>query len=207
MVRVDFDVPSYLRLEKGLCIVSSRLAHKLPEPTAPVEYNEPLEPVVINRLYNPRKAAVAVVPVENDLDEIKGEFIPRDAESDHHELMPAFDEANDHNDSAEQATEISFQGVAGKSVTGAYAGSGFAPYRFSKKNGKSFYLRIGKHLIWGVELKSQLRNSGAEKGDVISVTFLGKKPVKVLKDITVDGNIEQDWVDTYRNSWEIKVVK
>jgi hypothetical protein len=68
-------------------------------------------------------------------------------------------------------------------------------------------LRIGEHLVWGIELNAQLRKSGAQQGDNISLTFLGKTAVSVLKEVVVDGKKEQEWVDTYRNSWEIKIVK
>lgn len=68
-------------------------------------------------------------------------------------------------------------------------------------------MRIGEHLVWGIELNAQLRQSGAQQGDNISLTFLGKTAVSVLKEVLVDGKKEQEWVDTYRNSWEIKIVK
>ena len=207
MIRVDFDVPSYLRLPQGLCIVSERLAHKLPEPETNETMHQALEPVVINKLYRP-EGRNQVASIENqEQGEIKGEFIPRESQPEHQETASIVESAEGGDDHGARATEINFQGVAGKSVTGEYRGSGFAPYRFRKKNGNSFFLRIGEHLVWGIELSAQLRQSGARQGDVISLTFLGKTPVKVLKEVDVDGKKEQDWVDTYRNSWEIKIVK
>ncbi len=84
MIRVDFDVPSYLRLQQGLCIVSDRLAHKLPEPEHQ-ETTQPLETVVINKLYRPQDRK-QVAPIENQQpDEIKGEFIPRDSQPERQE--------------------------------------------------------------------------------------------------------------------------
>lgn len=207
MIRVDFDVPSYLRLQQGLCIVSDRLAHKLPPEPEHQETTQTLEPLVINKLYRPQDRK-QVAPIESqESDEIKGEFIPRDSQPEYQETASIVETAEGGDDHGVRATEINFQGVAGKSVIGEYRGSGFAPYRFRKKNDKSFFLRIGEHLVWGIELSAQLRQSGAQQGDVISLTFLGKTPVKVLKDIDVNGKKEQDWVEVYRNSWEIKTVK
>lgn len=205
MIRVDFDVPSYLRLQQGLCIVSDRLAHKLPEPVTAVT-TQSLEPVVINRLYRAADRQQVMQAELPQQDEIKGEFIPRDSQLLSEEPLPE-ESAESGANLGEGATEMNFQGLAGKSVTGEYRGSGFAPYRFLKKNGKSFFLRIGEHLVWGIELHAQIRQSGAQQGDVISLTFLGKTPVKVLKEVVINGQKEQDWVDTYRNSWEIKIVK
>lgn len=185
MIRVDFDQPAYLRASRGLAILSSRLQHLLPEQDE--KFNDiPSEPVVINRRYS--GTSMIPVPVEQVLsdDSIKGEFIPRDQE--------------DHED-----VELNFGGVKGKSFTGVYGGSGYAHYRFNKKNGRSFFLRIGKHLVWGIELAQELRNSGAEKGQTIEVTFLGKKAVTVLKEVNKGGKKEEDWVETHKNLWKVTV--
>ncbi|WP_432780728.1 hypothetical protein QZH44_30190 (plasmid) [Pseudomonas corrugata] len=144
MIRIDFDVPSYLRLPQGLCIVSERLAHKLPEPETNETMHLALEPVVINNLYRPQ-GRNQVASIENQQQgEIKGEFIPRESEPEYQETTSIVESAKGGDDLG--APEINFQGVAGKSVTGEYRGSGFAPYRFLKKNGNSYFLRIGEHL-------------------------------------------------------------
>lgn len=207
MIRVDFDVPSYLRLQQGLCIVSERLAHKLPEPDNNEAMNQALEPVVINNLYRPQGRTQVALIDDQQQGEIKGEFIPRDSQPEHQEPTQEVSVAEGDDELDGYPPELNFQGVVGKSVTGEYRGSGFAHYRFLKKNGKSFFLRIGNHLVWGVELNAQLRQSGAQQGDKISLTFLGKTDVSVLKDVIVDGEREQHWVDTHRNSWQIKIVK
>ena len=207
MIRIDFDVPSYLRLPQGLWIVSEPLAHKLPGPESNETLNQALEPVVINTLYRPQ-GRNQVASIENqEQGETKGEFIPRESQPAHQETAQEIQVAQGDEDQDERAPELNFQSVAGRSVTGEYRGSGFAHYRFLKKNGKSFFLRIGEHLVWGIELNAQLRQSGAQQGDKISLTFLGKTAVSVLKEVVVDGKKEQEWVDTYRNSWEIKIVK
>ena len=207
MIRVDFDVPSYLRLQQGLCIVSERLAHKLPEAETNEPMNQALEPVVINNFYRPQGRHQVALIDKQQQGEITGEFIPRDSQPEHQEPAPEIRVAEGDDELDGYAPELNFQGVVGKSVTGEYRGSGFAHYRFLRKNGKSFFLRIGEHLVWGVELNAQLRQSGAQQGDKISLTFLGKTAVSVLKDVSVDGQAEQEWMDTHRNSWQIKIIK
>lgn len=199
MIRIDFEIPSYQRLAAGLAIVSSRLAHLLPEDEQHDETYRDIQPVVINRLHRGSTQVATIQPVE-----IKGEFIPRDDDSSicDDDAASEIHAQKQHAD----AVEMSFQGVEGKSVTGLYGGSGFAPYRWNKKNGNSFFLRVGKHLIWGAELAAQLRRSGAQQGQNISVTFIGKSPVKVLRKIVVAGQQETEWVDTYKNSWEVRVI-
>ncbi|MBA1265288.1 DNA primase (plasmid) [Pseudomonas aeruginosa] len=194
MIRVDFDKPTYLRASLGLAILSPRSQHLLPG--ADDEVAEPtLEPVVINRLFNGR-AQVNTDAQTDAQSEIRGELIPfKPDDSDDQEIQ-----------SSEKGVELSFGGIAGKSVTGLYGGSGHAPYRFNKKNGPSFFLRVGEHLIWGVELAPEIRRSGAEKGvSTISVTFMGKQPVTVLKKANVkNGQPEDEWVNTHKNLWEVR---
>ncbi|SIR00943.1 hypothetical protein [Aquipseudomonas alcaligenes] len=206
MVAVNLDRPTYLRAKEGLAVLSARLTHLMPE--VETEMKTELEPVQINRLFRaiPHTASPQTLTEESD-SSIKGEFIPLDQAddaSDHQEHADlSVESAADVND----VTELSFHGQTGKTVTGIYAGSGYHHYRFNKKNGKSFFLRVGKHLIWGIELGAALRRSGAEKGQMITVEFKGKTPIKVLKTVVIDGVEQDDWVDTYRNSWEIRVEK
>ena len=190
MIHVDFDQPTYLRATRGLAILSPRSQHLLPGDDEFAQTEQPLEPVVINRLYSGKATAQSEAPSE----EIRGELIPFER----HES----DEQT--SDSAEHGIELNFGGVKGKSVSGLYGGSGYAPYRFNKKNGKSFFLRVGEHLIWGVELAPELRRSGAEKGvSTISVTFMGKQPVTVLKKESTNGVTSEEWVQTHKNLWEV----
>lgn len=194
MIRVDFDQPAYLRASKGLAILSPRLNHLLPENDVVLESTAQSEPVIINRLYN----GLSKVPATTEpaaAEEIKGEFIPFNREA---EATSAPE--------TEEGVELNFGGIKGKSATGLYGGSGHAHYRFNKKNGKSFFVRVGKHLIWGIELAPELRRSGAVKGQKISVTFMGKKPVTVLKAVNNNGHKDAEWVETHKNLWEVKVV-
>lgn len=211
MIRIDFDVPSYLRLPQGLCIVGERSRHKLPpddQVTAvAAQATERLEQLQINRYYRPAERT-EVVPAAPEPEPIpgeafRGEFIPLDAysEEEHADYQQDEDvvETPPNN-----ASELSFAGKEGKSVSGVYNGSGFAHYRFNKKNGRSFYLRIGKHLIWGAELRRELQRINPKQGQTIQVTFLGKTPVTVLKE---NGKAGEDWVNTFRNSWKVELVK
>ena len=202
MVAVNLDRPTYLRAKEGLAVLSARLAHLMPE--VDIEQKTGLEPVQINRLFRAHAPALTQAIPEESTREIKGEFIPLDQAEDSPEQP---ENHNEIQDVETEATELSFHGQAGKSVTGVYAGSGYNNYRFNKKNGKSYFLRVGKHLIWGIELGAALRRSGAQKGQTITVEFKGKTPIKVLKTVMVDGAAQDDWVDTYRNSWEITVNK
>lgn len=194
MIRVDFDQPAYLRASKGLAILSPRLHHLLPGDDVVIEDSTPAESVIINRLYNGARPILAQQTTDT-CEEIKGELIP---------FIRADDEEPQQ---SEEGVELNFGGIKGKSATGVYGGSGYAHYRFKKKNGKSFFLRVGKHLIWGIELAPELRRSGAVKGQTISVTFMGKEPVKVLRTVDIDGKQDSDWFDTHKNLWEVKVVR
>lgn len=201
-VHINFDVPSYQRLPLGLCLVSERSYHKLPAADVELTTIEetPLEPVKINRL---RPSAKTVAPVDltsSDMgpvseEDIRAEFIPLDAYQDSRE-------AENEKKPVDDFSEINFAGKPGGSVSGEYNGSGFAHYRFNKKNGKSFYLRVGKHLIWGIELRRELDRLKPKQGREIRVTFLGKQPVTVLKKI----NGQDEWVNTHRNSWQIEMI-
>jgi len=204
MIRIDFDAPSFQRLPRGLCIVSERLQHMLPKDNEMFvsQASEELEQVQINRVFRlakqPSEAPVASEPEEPPAQVIQGEFIALEDEP--HGDFNA--EAGDVDVSHQNATELSFAGKPGMSVSGEYHGSDFAFYRFNKKNGRSFFLRIGEHLIWGIELQRELRIVKPQKGQKIRVTFVGKTPVTVPKKI--DGEVE--WINTFRNTWKIEAI-
>lgn len=194
MIRVDFDQPAYLRASNGLAILSSRLQHLLPKQDIESQTISASEPVIINRLYNGLKNDL-VPACEAMVDEtVKGEFLPLDCDS------------ASSDESSEQGVELSFGGIKGKSVSGQYGGSGFAHYRFNKNKGKSFFVRVGKHIIWGIDLAPEIRRCGVEKGQHIEVTFLGKEPVTVLKEIDVNGQKSSEWINTHKNLWQVTAV-
>lgn len=200
-VQIDFDTPTYLRVGHGMAVVSQRLDPLLPCDThhqERKEKEEKVERVVINRVFNPMRLAQPEPEKKQEDEVIQSHEEPSTPEAQHAETPPA--------DVIDDATELSFRGKQGCPVNGVFLGAGHAPYRFNKSNSKSFYLRIDSHLIWGVELKSALKKSGAEKGNRISVTFLGKTPIKVLKSVKNGNQTEDIWETRHRNQWDIKVL-
>lgn len=219
MLKIDFDLPTYLRVGHGLAVVSSRLDHLLPEHEAPLEGVQPgenvppekLEKVVINRVFNPLRLAhsqekqqhpppapgPAPTPSSSKIEEPA-------VQTNQHDDLPVEPE----HDSAlqEGATELSFRGERSEPVSGILHGSGHAAYRFNKGNSRSFFLRIGKSIIWGIELKSALKQAEAQKGDRIEVEYLGKTPIKVLSKIKKGTNTEEVWETRHRNRWAIRVL-
>lgn len=205
-VHIDFEIPTYLRAGHGLAVLSSRLDHMLPECSPEPQVHVPSEKVVINRVFNPlrltqpQQAQPVPVPAEPSPSvKLEEETSPADQAD---TSLGDQDSENEHND----ATELSFRGQQGKPVVGSFLGCGNAPYRFSKGNSRSFFLRIDKHLIWGVELRTALKRSGAQKGDRIEVTFEGKVPIKVLKDVKQGNRTDQVWETRHRNQWGIRVL-
>ncbi|MFB8831989.1 hypothetical protein ACE0DR_27995 [Azotobacter sp. CWF10] len=164
-----------------------------------IDYERYLAPTFLRQ----RKEETAAQDVRQQADQgvVLGEFIARDESFE----QPAAC-ATEAVEKREKALEKVFQAPQ-ESVTGTYCGSGFAPYRFHKKNPKSFFLRIGKHLVWGIELHAALRQSGVRQGQEITLTFHGKTPVKVLKTKRVNGVVEQEWADVLRNAWSIEAVQ
>lgn len=164
-----------------------------------IDYERYLAPTFLRQ----RKEETAAQDVRQQADQgvVLGEFIARDESFE----QPAAC-ATEAVEKREKALEKVFQAPQ-ESVTGTYCGSGFAPYRFHKKNPKSFFLRIGKHLVWGIELHAALRQSGVRQGQEITLTFHGKTPVKVLRPKRVNGVVEQDWADALRNAWSIEAVQ
>lgn len=206
-VQIDFDQPTYLRIGHGLAVVSKRLDHMLPECSPePSEFKKP-ERVSINRTFNPNRLQQSKHVSQPPL-----QLIEADPSVDSEEIPFPEDCADvdmsdqDHSHHNDEATELSFQGQKGRSFEGVYVGSGHAPYRFHKGNSRSFFVRISKHLIWGVELKSALNSSGAVKGDRIEVTFMGKQSVEVLKQIQQDNRTVDVWETRHRNQWDVRVL-
>ena len=194
MIRIDFDQPAYLRAIKGQAILSSRLQHLLPESDDQVGDAAVLKPVVINRMFNGAKQLTHLQPEAGEV--IKGEYIPFENEA-KNETAPK---------QSKGSVELSFSGVEGKSVTGPYGGSGYAHYRFNKKNGKSFFVRVGNHIIWGIELGPEIRRCGVERDQTIKITFMGKQEVTVLKEIDRNGKKEEEWLNTHKNLWKVEKV-
>lgn len=213
MLSIDFDAPTYLRVGHGLAIVSDRLDHLLPDPPPSSEKREseettPSEKVVINRVFNPVR--LSIVEDKETIQPSQLDVEPTEAASatEVDAINPDLTSNEPAQESAqlEDATELSFRGARSKPVSGVFLGCGHAPYRFNKGNSGSFFLRINKSLIWGIELKSALKQSGAQKGDQIEVTFLGKVPLKVLTRVKKETGTEEVWETRHRNRWSIRVL-
>jgi len=196
MIRVDFDQPAYLRASSGLAILSFRLQHLLPKQEQQLQDINVSEPVVINRLYNKPMAKPEVSSDVIDDEKVRGEFIPFEKE-----------ESSLDEELPNEGIELNFGGIKGKSFAGTFGGSGHARYRFNKKNGNSYFVRIGKHIIWGIELAPEIRRSGVNRGEEIRITFMGKEPVTVLKDVKKGDRTEADWINTHKNLWKVEVVR
>lgn len=208
MLSIDFDAPTYLRVGHGLAVVSNRLDHLLPDPLPSSEEVIPSEKVVINRVFNPARLSVvedkeAIQPPRLDAEPTK---TSSDTEVDAIDPDLTSNEPTQESAQPEDATELSFRGSRSKPVSGVFLGCGHAPYRFNKGNSGSFFLRIDKSLIWGIELKSALKQSNAKKGDRIEVTFLGKVPLKVLTRVKKGTGTEEVWETRHRNRWGIRVL-
>ncbi|MBN6739859.1 hypothetical protein JKG47_04795 [Acidithiobacillus sp. MC6.1] len=84
---------------------------------------------------------------------------------------------------------------------------GHAPYQHKKGESLSYFVKTrdaqGKeHTTWGVDLQRAVEESGAGKGDLITLKNLGKQDV-VVKVVDKDGN--EEWKPTHRNSFDLKV--
>ncbi|MCK5531587.1 MAG: hypothetical protein KAI85_10090 [Halopseudomonas aestusnigri] len=206
-VAVDFDVPTYLRVGHGMAVVSQRLDHLLPEAQAELpEQEKQSQSVAINWTFNPErlgkhnvKTQLEDQPSEAPMPKARVESEPEAKAVDEDPIQK---EITPHQD----ATELSFVGKPGVPFKGVLLGSGKAPYRFSKTNSSSYFLRVDNHLIWGVDLKDALKKSGAKNGQTIEITFLGKAPIRVPRSVTNGSERETVWETRYRNQWDVTVL-
>ena len=80
---------------------------------------------------------------------------------------------------------------------GEFVKSGFAPYKFNKKNSSSFYVVLrhkGKdRTIWGVDLEEVIKD--VLEGDNIVLKRVGKQPVQITQGNRV--------INSHRNIWEL----
>ncbi|MBU2770106.1 LPD7 domain-containing protein [Acidithiobacillus caldus] len=84
---------------------------------------------------------------------------------------------------------------------------GHAPYQHKEGESMSYFVKTrdanGKeNTTWGVDLQRAVEESGAGKGDMITLRNLGKQDV-VVKIIGKDGS--EEWKPTHRNSFDLKV--
>ncbi|WP_387691551.1 DUF5710 domain-containing protein [Photorhabdus sp. RM71S] len=102
-------------------------------------------------------------------------------------------------------------------ITGTLIEHGSAPYNFQKEEQNSYYARLrtahGERILWGIELRTALTDSGLKEGDLTTLTLLGKKSVIVeVKQKDKDGNFIKDaqgnvitsMEERERNHWQAK---
>lgn len=94
-------------------------------------------------------------------------------------------------------------------LTGKLMEAGPAPYQFDPKNTPSFYVTLrtkqGAKTYWGVELEQALADSGKQRGDMIKLQHLGKKPVTVNVPVKNEQGVVTGFTphETHRNQWTI----
>ena len=84
---------------------------------------------------------------------------------------------------------------------------GNAPYQFKEGESKSYFVKTqdnaGKeHVVWGVDLARSMDESGATKGDLITIKNQGKEEVVVK---VVDEHGQEQWKPAHRNRFDVKV--
>lgn len=89
-------------------------------------------------------------------------------------------------------------------------GFGGAPFRFDPNNTASTYLtlrtRQGTQTFWGKELAGLLRDTRIQKGNVVTLTWLGKEAV-VVKVPVMDGEgtvVRYEEKNAHRNQWSLE---
>ncbi|MBU2827835.1 MULTISPECIES: LPD7 domain-containing protein [Acidithiobacillus] len=84
---------------------------------------------------------------------------------------------------------------------------GNAPYQFKEGESKSYFVKTqdnaGKeHVVWGVDLARSMEESGATKGDLVTIKNQGKEEVVVK---VVDEHGQEQWKPAHRNRFDVKV--
>ncbi|WP_428946810.1 LPD7 domain-containing protein [Acidithiobacillus ferrooxidans] len=84
---------------------------------------------------------------------------------------------------------------------------GGAPYQFKKGESMNYFVKTrdnaGKeHITWGVDLRRAMEESGATKGDLVTITNQGKEETVVQ---VVDEAGREQWKRANRNRFDVKV--
>lgn len=96
-------------------------------------------------------------------------------------------------------------------LTGKIMDYGTAPFKFDEENDDSFYIKLrtkkGMQTFWGKELAGVLRDTRAQKGSMITLTWKGKENVTV--NIPVKSNdghvIRYESKQAHRNQWALSL--
>ncbi|MCR5860137.1 LPD7 domain-containing protein [Mesorhizobium sp. J428] len=96
-----------------------------------------------------------------------------------------------------------------KAFTGLLVAHGAAPYRNDPKENQSYFVTLatakGDETVWGKDLARSIRESAAQRGDAITISYRGNEPVTVdaVKRDAQGKAIGREPVNTHRNSWEV----
>ncbi len=104
-------------------------------------------------------------------------------------------------------TDSSREPATGKDAIFKLLDHGNAPYQFKEGETKSYFVKTqdnaGKeHVTWGVDLQRAMEDSGATKGDLVTIKNQGKEEV-VVKVVDEDGQAQ--WKPAHRNRFDVKV--
>jgi hypothetical protein len=90
---------------------------------------------------------------------------------------------------------------------------GEAPYENNARNEQSYYLKLdtpkGEKVVWGVDLKRALAESGVGTGDEVAIANQGKRevPVRVKDRDDKGGFVGLSEIVVSRNSWDVRKVE
>ena len=168
------------------------------------------------------KAAMGISDEEPDIAQRNG-FSGDEAKQDLHKAGPApeQEQATPDGEKGKARASSSREPATGKEtpVPGATPSQGVtpslfklldhgnAPYQFKEGESKSYFVKTqdnaGKeHVVWGVDLQRAMEDSGATKGDLMTIKNQGKEEVVVK---VVDEHGQEQWKPAHRNRFDVKV--
>ena len=104
-------------------------------------------------------------------------------------------------------TASSHEPATGKDAIFKLLDHGNAPYQFKEGETRSYFVKTqdhaGKeHVTWGVDLQRAMEDSGATKGDLVTIRNQGKEEVVVK---VADEHGQEQWKPAHRNRFDVKV--
>ncbi len=152
------------------------------------------------------KAAMGISDEEPDIAPRNG-FSGKEAEQDLDKAAPGKAAPGTGVDKGNTAEPPAKSGKAKEEQRLQLVDYGHAPYQYKEGESQSYFVKTrdaqGKeHTTWGVDLQRAVEESGAGKGDLITLKNLGKQDV-VVKVVDKDGN--EEWKPSHRNSFDLKV--
>lgn len=125
-------------------------------------------------------------------------------------LQTILRQRGDSEQAVEMATQMATERFNSSRVyVGQVIEHGAAPYGNKKENELSYYVKLqtqsGERVVWGVDLKRAVEESGVQAGDDVALANKGRQPVAVrVKDRDAEGKVvgERD-VTTHRNAWDV----